>query len=103
MEACRRVGRDPATLTITVGVTVRYPEPGRGDAEAQDDATPPSPCLTGTPDEIAAGLSAHAAAGAGHVIAVLEPCTRATVAAFADAVTRFRAGSGDLQVLDPAG
>ena len=24
-EACERVGRDPATLTITVGVTVRYP------------------------------------------------------------------------------
>ena len=85
--ACERVGRDPATLTITVGVTVRYPA-----AMAADAPAPTSPGLSGTADDIAAGLRAHEAAGAEHVIASLEPCTPATVAAFVEAVERFRAG-----------
>ncbi len=44
------------TLTITVGVTVRYPQPG---VTRRDDHRPG---LSGTPDEIAAGLRAHAEA-----------------------------------------
>jgi alkanesulfonate monooxygenase SsuD/methylene tetrahydromethanopterin reductase-like flavin-dependent oxidoreductase (luciferase family) len=106
--ACARVGRDPATLAITVGVTVRYPAvaPALGDAPEADapeadapeadapevDATPPRPGLSGTPEEVAAGLRAHADAGADHLIASLEPCTPVTLAAFAQAVGRFRAG-----------
>jgi hypothetical protein len=50
--------------------------------------------LTGSPDEIAAGLAAHAALGTAHAITVLEPCTPETVAEFAEAVERFRAGVG---------
>jgi alkanesulfonate monooxygenase SsuD/methylene tetrahydromethanopterin reductase-like flavin-dependent oxidoreductase (luciferase family) len=86
-EACLRVGRDPATLTDTVGVTVRYPEAA---------TTPPDPdagpALVGTPVEIAAGLTAHAVAGADHLIASLDPCTTSTVAAFAEAVAIHREG-----------
>jgi alkanesulfonate monooxygenase SsuD/methylene tetrahydromethanopterin reductase-like flavin-dependent oxidoreductase (luciferase family) len=87
--ACARVGRDPATLTDTVGVTIRY-----SVAEIGPDATrdAPSPALSGTPAEIAAGLRAHAAAGADHLIASLDPCTEHSVAEFAGAVERFRAG-----------
>ena len=84
MDACRRVGRDPATLVITVGVEVRYPVPGIDTREG--------PALTGAPAEIAAGLRAHAEAGADHLIAVLEPCTPDTVAAFAEAIAVFRTG-----------
>jgi alkanesulfonate monooxygenase SsuD/methylene tetrahydromethanopterin reductase-like flavin-dependent oxidoreductase (luciferase family) len=84
LDACDRVGRDPATLTITVGVTVRYPAAG--------SPAPTTPGLTGTAGEIAAGLRAHADAGADHLITAMEPCTPATVAAFADAVAIFRAG-----------
>lgn len=90
-EACERVGRDPATLAITVGITVRYPAATAAGAAAAD--APTSPALTGTPDEVAAGLVAHAEAGADHVIAVLEPCTPETLTAFADAVARFRAAT----------
>ncbi len=90
--ACARVGRDPATLAITVGIEVRYPDAVGAIATDPEDT---SPCLTGTPDEIAAGLGAHAAAGAGHVIAVLTPCTPATVEAFAEAVALFRANVPD--------
>ena len=85
--ACARVGR--AGLTDTVGVTVRYPV-----ADARPDATrdEPSPALSGTADEIAAGLRAHAELGADHLIASLDPCTEETVAEFAEAVARFRSG-----------
>lgn len=89
-QACERVGRDPTTLSITVGITVRYPELAFAATEAK---APTGPALSGTPDEIAAGLSAHAAAGADHVIAALEPATLATLAAFAQAVARYRAVS----------
>ena len=84
LAACRSVGRDPSTLAITVGVEVRYPTPGTVPLDG--------PALTGTPAEIAAGLRAHADAGADHLIAVLEPCTPATVGAFGEAMALFRAG-----------
>jgi alkanesulfonate monooxygenase SsuD/methylene tetrahydromethanopterin reductase-like flavin-dependent oxidoreductase (luciferase family) len=83
-EACTRVGRDPATLDITVGITVRY-------AGASPDAE--GEALSGTPQEVAAGLIAHAEAGADHVIAVLEPTTPETLAAFAEAAAMYRAAA----------
>lgn len=89
LGACARVGRDPATLSMTVGVTVRYPTQGPPPAEP-----PTSPALAGTAEEIAEGLAAHAAAGADHLIAALEPSTPATLAAFVEAVNRSRARAG---------
>jgi alkanesulfonate monooxygenase SsuD/methylene tetrahydromethanopterin reductase-like flavin-dependent oxidoreductase (luciferase family) len=89
LEACRRVGRDPASLSTTVGVTVRYPADGPPPAEA-----PTAPALTGAVEEIADGLAAHAAAGADHLIAALEPSTPRTLATFAEAVNRYRARTG---------
>ena len=88
MDACARVGRDPSTLGITVGVTVRYPDHAVAAEDAEDD--PPPKALVGTPEEIAEGLAAHAAEGTDHVIAALDPCTPETVALFAQAVERFR-------------
>src|SRR5262245_61972449 len=73
VEACERVGRDPATLTITVGVTVRY-----GDA-IDAAAGSPRPGLSGTTEVIAAGLRAHADLGTAHLIASLEPTTPETL------------------------
>jgi len=87
--ACARVGREQSSLTETVGVTVRYAAADPGPDATRDE---PSPALTGTPDEIAAGLRAHAEAGADHLIASLDPCTEETLADFAEAVARFRAG-----------
>lgn len=82
-DACRRVGRDPASLSITVGVNVRFPDL----AAPGDDG----PALSGDADEIAAGLAAHAAAGADHLIAALDPNTPEALASFLGAVTRYRA------------
>jgi alkanesulfonate monooxygenase SsuD/methylene tetrahydromethanopterin reductase-like flavin-dependent oxidoreductase (luciferase family) len=89
--ACARVGRDPATLTITVGIEVRYPD---AVGAAPPDPDDHSPFLSGTPEVIAAGLRMHAQAGAEHVIATLTPCTPETVAVFAEAVALFRASPG---------
>lgn len=79
--ACRDAGRDPSTIAVTVGVTVR---PGAPAGAA-------SPALCGTPAEIARGLAAHADAGVDHVAALLEPTTAGTLAALAEAVSLFRA------------
>ncbi len=81
-EACLRVGRDPTSLAITVGVNVRYPEL----ATAGDDGL----ALSGDADAIAAGLAAHAEAGADHVIAALDPSTPDALARFLDAVKLYR-------------
>jgi probable F420-dependent oxidoreductase len=86
-DACERVGRDPATLGITVGVTVRYPELMPATAEP-----PTSPALTGSAADIASGLRAHAADGADHAIVALDPTTPETVGLLGETLALFRAG-----------
>jgi alkanesulfonate monooxygenase SsuD/methylene tetrahydromethanopterin reductase-like flavin-dependent oxidoreductase (luciferase family) len=82
--ACAEVGRDPATLEITVGVTVK--------AEADDDwGRPGSPAaLIAEPEVIADGLHAFAALGVGHVQLDVQPATTATFARVLDGLARFR-------------
>src|SRR3954463_14440722 len=87
-DACERTGRDPATISITVGLIVRYPD----TSAAAPAETPTSPGLSGSAAEIAAGLRAHAEAAADHAIVVLEPCTAETVGLFAEALAVYRAG-----------
>ena len=84
-EACERVGRDPTTLTDTVGMIVQYPDALWPGFELSPRA------ISGSPSEIADGLVAHAAAGADHLIVVLEPCTPETVAEFSMAAALYRA------------
>lgn len=88
--ACRAIGRDPATLAVTAGVTVRYPEFAPAPGDGSPPVEPTGPALTGTEAEIAAGLAAYADIGTAHVIAALEPTTPATIEAFAGAVARAR-------------
>lgn len=88
LAACAAVGRDPATLDITVGINVRYPDlanqafpVGTGGED-----------LRGSTDEVAAGLAAYAELGVAHVIANVEPATPAAVERFAMALERVRGG-----------
>jgi hypothetical protein len=76
------VGRT-APVTQTVGVHVHYPDlhPTLEEGLA---------ALTGTADEIAAGLAAHADEGADDLIAWLVPSTPEALARFAEAAGRFR-------------
>ena len=87
LAAAKAIGRDPATLEITAGVNVGFPDlpevanlPG---GTLQDG-------LNGTPEEIAAGLRAFADEGVGHLQAWLYPLTPEAVRRFAEAVRLVR-------------
>lgn len=91
-RACRDVGRDPATLAVTVGLYVLYPEllrPVEAEtlADSYDD---PDKALRGTPDEIAAGLLAYAELGVKHLICNLIPDTAEALAELSKALRLVR-------------
>jgi alkanesulfonate monooxygenase SsuD/methylene tetrahydromethanopterin reductase-like flavin-dependent oxidoreductase (luciferase family) len=86
-DACATVGRDPASLAITAGITVRFPD--------RLDPTKPAetaPAIDGSVrGAIAAGLDAWQAIGTDHAIVALEPCDPETVGLFTAAVAAWRA------------
>lgn len=78
--ACAAVGRDPQTLETTAGVMVAFPEAGGVELPTDN----PDRVLTGTPEEVAAGLREYAALGVGHAICVVSPATEAGYARFGE-------------------
>jgi probable F420-dependent oxidoreductase len=84
--ACAEVGRDPSTLEVTVGVTVNYDE---GD-DVDERLKNPDYALSGSPQEIAAGLQAYADLGVGHVICALNPNTPKAVGKLSEALPVLR-------------
>ena len=87
-EACRAEGRDPASIAVTVGVTVGFPDL----APLPDSLDEPGKAITGDAAAIAAGLRAFDDAGVDHAICALEPETPAALERFVEAVARVRAG-----------
>jgi probable F420-dependent oxidoreductase len=81
--ACAEVGRDPATITLTVGVNVAYPEPGA-------EARPIEKVLSGTTEQIANELRRYAESGADHLICGIDPSTEESLERFAEAVRMSR-------------
>ena len=70
-SACRAIGRDPATLERTVGVSVRFPDLlGSGAVDPPDE-----PVISGDVEDVAAAIAAYAADGTSQLIAALEPKT----------------------------
>lgn len=84
--ACAQASRDPSTLAVTVGVTVRYAAPGATLEQPLD----PDKALFGTAEEVAAGLRAYAEQGVAHVICGLEPTTPESLAWLAEALRIYR-------------
>jgi alkanesulfonate monooxygenase SsuD/methylene tetrahydromethanopterin reductase-like flavin-dependent oxidoreductase (luciferase family) len=77
--ACQEVGRDPSTLARTIGTFVAVDEheaAGRAGREG----------LRGTPDQIAEGLTALAAAGATHITCMLSPANAHGIEGFAPVI-----------------
>jgi alkanesulfonate monooxygenase SsuD/methylene tetrahydromethanopterin reductase-like flavin-dependent oxidoreductase (luciferase family) len=72
-QVCAEVGRDPATIELTVGTDVHL-QP-RGD-------TSPQQAISGSAEEIARQLHGFAGVGAHHLIVGLEPLTPATIEQF---------------------
>jgi probable F420-dependent oxidoreductase len=79
--ACADEGRDPATLEITAGVPIVYPDLGPSSNANS---------LSGTPEHIAETLRGFADLGVAHVIVEIAPHTAAAVDRFAEAVRLFR-------------
>jgi probable F420-dependent oxidoreductase len=83
LEACQKVGRDPATLEVSVGTGVDVLAPGQ-------QPKPDTEWITGPPEQIAEELRAFAEAGVTHLIVSLEPEGVASIEQFA----------GVLEILD---
>jgi alkanesulfonate monooxygenase SsuD/methylene tetrahydromethanopterin reductase-like flavin-dependent oxidoreductase (luciferase family) len=84
--ACADVGRDPSTVEMTIGVTVK--------AEADEEwGRPGAPAaLIAQPEVVAHALGAYAALGAGHVQLDVQPATPDTFDRVLEGISRFRAG-----------
>ncbi len=68
-EAFAKSDRDPSTLEVTVGVNIGFPDL----MELPDTASNREKFITGSVEDVAAGLRGYADAGVGHVIAWLYP------------------------------
>ena len=84
LEACRKVGRDPATLELTAGTLVHVLGPG----EAPKPEEKP---IVGTPEEVAKSLRAFADVGVTHLIVQVEPTDLSGVERFAAVLDRLDA------------
>ena len=84
-SACAGAGRDPFSLEVTVGVTVK--------AEADEEwGRPGAPAaLLAEPGVVADALRAYDALGVGHVQLDVQPATPATFARVLDGIARSRA------------
>ena len=83
LAACEAEGRDPATLEVTVGVTIDT-ERAVGGRPGAADALPPEP------DAIARALDAWRDLGVGHVQVDLRPASERTIEMLLEARARHR-------------
>jgi alkanesulfonate monooxygenase SsuD/methylene tetrahydromethanopterin reductase-like flavin-dependent oxidoreductase (luciferase family) len=88
LAACEEVGRDPSTLEVTVGVTIAFPH--LAPDKMPENVNDPDKFLTGTPEEIAAGLREWADLGVGHVIVATVPDGAAAIAELGKVLRAFR-------------
>ena len=72
-QACAAVGRDPATIELTVGTEVRLQPPEDASSEQ---------AISGSAEEIARQLQDFASVGASHLIVALDPLTPASIQQF---------------------
>jgi probable F420-dependent oxidoreductase len=84
VDACRAVGREPATLTKSIEVLVRT-------VRAADGVRPEEREIGGEPDAIAAQLRRYGDAGVDHLQVQLRPNSVEGVARFAPVIERLRA------------
>lgn len=84
--ACADEGRDPATLAITGGVTIGYPDLGTLPRWMNT----PDSYITGSEDEVSTRLNEYRQEGVSHVLTNLYPFTPAAIARYAEAVRASR-------------
>lgn len=87
--ACVEIGRDPATLAITGGVTVAYPDLGPLPSWLTHPAD--GQALTGSAEAVASGLHGYAEAGVSHALCSVYPHNEAAIRRLGEALATFRA------------
>ena len=90
-EACRAVGRDPATLEKTSAVFVGMPG-AAGRLTKYDAQEAAAPALEGSPAAIADGLRAYADLGLAEVQLVVDPITIESIHALAAVLAELDRG-----------
>jgi probable F420-dependent oxidoreductase len=70
-QVCETMGRDPATVEITVGTEVRL-QPHKADGSSDR-------AISGTPEEIASRLQAFAEVGTSHLMVALDAVTPSSI------------------------
>jgi alkanesulfonate monooxygenase SsuD/methylene tetrahydromethanopterin reductase-like flavin-dependent oxidoreductase (luciferase family) len=86
-EACRDVGRDPATMARTAAVLVQL-HGGSGRTTSPDH--PVVAPIAGSRQQLAEELAAFSAAGIDHLQLVIDPITSASVAEVGETLTLLR-------------
>ena len=81
-DACRDVGRDPASLARIIGIQVDLLNASRQPAQPRQWLMAPWP-LTGTPEELAAQIRRYTDARVEHLIVWIDPVSPAGIEAFA--------------------
>jgi probable F420-dependent oxidoreductase len=85
--ACEAEGRDPATLMLTGGVTVAYPDLGG----LPGWMTTPDSYLTGAEEELGRQLARYHELGISHLLTNLFPHSPEAVARYAEAIAAAKA------------
>lgn len=85
-SACEEVGRVFATMSVTGGVTIGYPELGT----LPKWMNTPDSYITGSSEEVAGRLREYADEGVDHVLTNLYPFTPEAIARYAEAVQLAR-------------
>jgi probable F420-dependent oxidoreductase len=80
LAACAEVGRDPATLELTVGTAAQLLGPGEQFSERRDSI------IAGTSEEVAQALMEFGRLGASHLIVNVKPRTVAGVERFGEVI-----------------
>ncbi|MFZ0546885.1 MAG: LLM class flavin-dependent oxidoreductase [Candidatus Promineifilaceae bacterium] len=84
-KACDEVGRDAATLAITVGITASYPDLGEVDPFARNP-------LGGSAELVARAFQQYEEAGVSHLITQFTPTTLPALERLAEAVRLYKGG-----------
>ena len=87
-DACRAVGRDPASVERTVALFVSFP--GAQGRQLGDLTRPDVEPIPGDLETLVPALTAFAEEGIGHVQLVLDPITEASIAALEPTVAALR-------------
>lgn len=84
--ACAAEGRDPTTLDVTVGVSIKYPD----GSEPDEPASNPDKVITGTAQDVANAFQEYAQLDVAHLICSLSPCHTKSVEWLAEALNLYR-------------